>query len=384
MRRLFTAISLLALALGGTSQTTIPLESEMGGTLELDNGETVFLWGYSFQGPSPLTLPAPTLEIPLNEEVTLDFFNNSGESHTIHLHGLDVNQVNDGVPQTSFYVFGFQSAEYVFNATHTGTFLYHCHVTTTLHLTMGMYGMIVVHHPDQLLYDNGPGYNKEVKILTSDLDISVNQEPLSPGPLNEIQPDYFMVNGLAGNQLLSDTSHHVYAEANDSIVLRIGSMAYSTVRYTFPSGSNPTVYMSDGRQLPQSFETNELEVYPGERFSVILRPDEFLAGDIEVDYFNGVNGEWVGNNIIPVHHVITQVEEEGSSPEFSLLATVVTTHLAVNAASDGAKMDLYDVSGRKLQRWRLTPGLNKISVAHLPAGIYILNSGNWSASFIKE
>ena len=81
------------------------------------------------------------------ESVQLNFTNPSPESHH-HLHGLDVDQANDGVPGTSFLVTTGDDATYSFDADYPGTFLYHCHVTTTLHLTMGMYGMVLVTRPD--------------------------------------------------------------------------------------------------------------------------------------------------------------------------------------------------------------------------------------------
>ena len=49
-------------------------------------------------------------------------------------------------------------ATYSFDADYPGTFLYHCHVTTTLHLTMGMYGMVLVTRPDFTLFEGGPAY----------------------------------------------------------------------------------------------------------------------------------------------------------------------------------------------------------------------------------
>ena len=71
--------------------------------------------------------------------------------HTVHLHGLDVDQASDGVPETGAVARVGETITYRFVATHAGTYWYHCHVDTVEHLTMGMYGALIVHPAD------GPG-----------------------------------------------------------------------------------------------------------------------------------------------------------------------------------------------------------------------------------
>ena len=158
------------------------LYSAMDGQMELSDGVFTNFWGYGFVGEE-MTMPAPKLMVQTGDTVDVVMFNVSNESHTIHLHGLDVDQVNDGVPQTSFYVITGDSATYSFVAKYPGTYLYHCHVTTTQHLTMGMYGMLVVKEPGGVLYANGPAYQQERDFLFSDLEVRVNDDPMSSFPL---------------------------------------------------------------------------------------------------------------------------------------------------------------------------------------------------------
>ena len=138
------------------------LFSEMDGIHFLDDGTAVPIWAYGWVTDGFITLPGPLLTYDEGQQVDLNFTNPSPESHTIHLHGLDVDQANDGVPTTSFMVVTGESTVYSFEATHPGTFLYHCHVTTTLHLTMGMYGMILVTRPDGTLWEGGPAYDGDL------------------------------------------------------------------------------------------------------------------------------------------------------------------------------------------------------------------------------
>jgi len=163
----------------------IDMVSLMNGNLLLENGAYTNIWGYAYADQSPqLELPSPLVLLQEGDTVAFSMENLSAEGHTIHLHGLDVNQENDGVPQTSFFVPQGGTAVYNFRADKPGTFLYHCHVTTTLHLTMGMYGMLVVERPDQTLYDGGPSYDDSFYFLASDLEIATNDSPTLAYPFH--------------------------------------------------------------------------------------------------------------------------------------------------------------------------------------------------------
>ena len=83
--------------------------------------------------------------------------------HTIHFHGLDVDQQNDGVPATSFSV-SQGSYTYNFTAPHAGTYQYHCHVDTHQHYEMGMFGTVIIRPSDgntTNIWDGGPAFDKE-------------------------------------------------------------------------------------------------------------------------------------------------------------------------------------------------------------------------------
>jgi hypothetical protein len=90
---------------------------------------------------------------------------------------------------------------------------------------MGMYGMILVRHPDGILFEGGPTYFTDAPLLFSDLEIATNLAPVQSYPFHDIRPDYFMVNGLSGSQL--ETNEILSAPVGESIALRLGSMAYT-------------------------------------------------------------------------------------------------------------------------------------------------------------
>lgn len=277
-----------ALSSGVWGQQVPPqLYSEMDGVHFLDDGTAITFWGYGWMADGYITLPAPLLEYEVGEVVSLAFSNPSPESHTIHLHGLDVDQANDGVPTTSFYVMTGESTVYEFEATHSGTYLYHCHVTTTLHLTMGMYGMVLVTRPDGALFEGGPVVANDIPLLFSDLEVATTLDPVGSFPFHDIRPDVFMVNGLSGSQL-DEPSEVVYASTVSPTALRLGSMAYSRVVCHFPEGLNAQLWMSDGRPVP-SESLNALEIFPGERFTVTVQPDAGFDGEMSIEYWHMVD-----------------------------------------------------------------------------------------------
>ncbi len=98
-----------------------------------------------------LRVPSPPIRVEQGDTVWIVLENTHYFPHTIHLHGVDhpwidsSGEGNDGVPQTSdkFVVPG-QSRTYEIRPRQPGTFVYHCHVQTHVHLAMGLVGMFIV------------------------------------------------------------------------------------------------------------------------------------------------------------------------------------------------------------------------------------------------
>lgn len=101
-----------------------------------------------------LRLPSPVIRVEQGDIVQIVLENTHYFPHTIHLHGVDHQfkkghgiheQGNDGVPQTSeHFLMPGKRRVYEIQPRQTGTMLYHCHVQTQTHLTMGLGGMFIV------------------------------------------------------------------------------------------------------------------------------------------------------------------------------------------------------------------------------------------------
>lgn len=379
--------SLISAVVNGQNVQHINMVTQMLQTVELDDGSTTQFWGYGIIKPNgayQASIPGPVLDINFGDSVYIHMYNDSPEDHTIHLHGLDVDQVNDGVGPTSFTVNPQDTVTYAFLANHEGVFLYHCHVLTTLHLTMGMYGMIVVNNSpnSNIIFDNGPSFNKEYRFLTSDMDRSWNDNTLSIPAMFKFKANYFMVNGKSGNQLYNHNQSHVESYVGDTTVLRLGNMAYSKTRYIFPPELNAKVYMSDGRILDNAFEADTLIVHSGERFTVVLIPDENINGELTVEYYEARNGNLEHTNLIKLNGEASIVEAEIGA--FDVYPNPVDNQLTFVTVNTGSLLEVFDLYGRFIEAKLVTDISTLVNISSYTNGIYVLKYQDKTLKIVKQ
>lgn len=392
--RIFGAILILVLSSSQLfAQTThdIWMQSRMSGNIYLDDGSSTEFWGYGlYTPPTPgpqVYLPGPLLRFNEGDTVNVHFFNNSPEDHTIHWHGLDVDQANDGVPTTSSAVDPDSLRIYSFVCTNAGTYNYHCHVLTTLHLAMGMYGLFVVDpDPSQTrIYTNGPRYTKDYNWLASELNKNWGDNPISPGLFTLYEATNVLLNGKEGSQLTGG-AYSITGTTDDTIAVRLGNMGYGSVRYIFPSEANMTIHMSDGRALPGSIDSDTIEVYPGERYTVILDPNVDFTDSVTIEYTDLRTNLSNGTNYVPIIIQGAGIEEIESLSDFSVIENPVGNILAIDVQSDELDLlHLYSLSGQQLDVLHVNKGINLIPL-YLAEGVYILSNpeSGKSVRFVKQ
>ncbi len=188
--------------------------------LEFDDGARHEIW--SFESPtSGRGLPAPTLRVTEGEIFHARIKPGKGP-HTIHWHGIEPDPRNDGVGHTSFEVTGGYTYQWIArrgapgdpNIGAAGTYFYHCHVNTVLHVQMGMFGPVVIDpavHPD---YPVQPGLTRRPFVDGPEYDVATEAAliPFSVDPrwhrldhaaglsgedvgLNRFEPEHFYLLG---------------------------------------------------------------------------------------------------------------------------------------------------------------------------------------------
>ena len=389
MKTIYITILLVAFTIDAKAQNVkvFNMAVEMQKTIYLDGGGSTEFWGYSLirdNGAYNASLPGPVLEINKGDSIYINMYNDSPEDHTIHLHGLDVGQLNDGVPATSFAVDPQETVTYAFKADHAGVFMYHCHVLTTLHLTMGMYGMIVVHnYPDSnAVFTGGPTFNGSYNFLTSDMDRTWNDNVLSISPMYRFKADYFMVNGKSGNQLYNSNTNQVTSYVGDTTVLRLANIAYSQIRYVFPPELNAKAYMSDGRVLPQEFDCDTLIVNAGERYTVVLVPDENINDDILVEYYEARNGDLEHTNHIKLNGDLSV--KDGEISKFDVYPNPLTEQFTFATTSIGSVLEIYTLQGQLIKSLAINSYATQVNTLNFVPGIYIVKYQNQTLKLVKQ
>lgn len=290
--------------LGTNVGTSFSLRARMNGSLATAAGQNLAIWYFSLNaGGSGIGfmgdrfLPSPVIEPIEGETIDIEFLNQSPMPHTIHLHGLDVDQQNDGVPSTSFTVPPQGSAIYTFVAPHAGTYHYHCHVDTVIHYEKGMYGAVIVRPPGgstSEAWSGGPTFDEEVVWHLGSMDSSWNPISVSAPGNARFRPDVFLINGKESAAARADVYTRVVVRAGQTAYLRLLNTTYDWARVGL-GGLPFEVVASDGRPLRTPYTATELELGPGERYDVLLQPTRPGTRLARVDYLGVFDDRVVGS-----------------------------------------------------------------------------------------
>jgi FtsP/CotA-like multicopper oxidase with cupredoxin domain len=198
-------------------------------------------------------------------------------AHTIHFHGLDTDQQNDGVPHTSQAIQVGESFTYHFKADHAGTYFYHCHVDTVEHLQMGMYGAFVVKAKGgaNQAWTGGPTYDKDYVFLLNEID-PVWHKAVEEGKAYDrtnYHPRYWTINGKAYPDTEDDPTASISGEVGQSVLIRMINAGYRPHSFHM-HGYHFQVIASDGRPLPEPQTKDTILIGPGERYDLLVTFDQ--------------------------------------------------------------------------------------------------------------
>jgi FtsP/CotA-like multicopper oxidase with cupredoxin domain len=328
----------------------------------LANQDTIRVFGFAKTLNEQPGVPGPTIVANEGDSVHIDLWNISqGAPHTIHLHGLDVDQQNDGVPHLSFDVPHMGHGYYHFKAPHAGTYLYHCHVASTIHVQAGMYGLIIIKSSDggNTTWNNGFPFSREYSYFLSEIDTvwhndTVLNHPHDTSHIQQVHiptfdPQFFLINGLSDQQLVEDSVRYE-SGLNETVYLRFANIGYYGVEVIFPSQLNSQIVASDGRPLPVLEHSDTLAIYPGERYGVLTSSAVEFTGKLQFRYHD-LNTMTVKNTqVIPVN--VSRFLAVENVEENALLVNVVPNPFSATSSlqfsldqAAVAKLTIFDVTG---------------------------------------
>jgi len=363
---------------------------------ELWDGNKTMLMGFTSLIGKPITLQAPRLIFNEGDSIKLSLWNFSqGAPHTIHLHGLDVNQQNDGVPSLSFEVEHDETGHYYFKAPHPGTYIYHCHVVSALHVQAGMYGLVIVKpsNGSNTTWDGGYTYDNDVAWLTSELDTLWHHDTIINHPHDplattmEIQnyyPNYFLVNGFSKQQIYEDNNSTINSAANEVTLLRLANIGNYGNRIILPSTLNSKIISSDGRPLQTEYFSDTIVILPGERYQVLLTPTIEFQDSIEVEYFslNTENIEGIEKIPVDINEFLT-TKLNVIENDFLVYPSPTNNKITVETNNTNGTIYIYSSIGQ-LKLSLDTKGSKYIDVSNWDKGIYFISFKSVNAIKTKK
>ncbi|MEP7324962.1 MAG: multicopper oxidase domain-containing protein [Gemmatimonadota bacterium] len=206
---------------------------------EVEPGKTMKAWAYNGQ------VPGPQIRVREGDRVWMVVRNELPESTSVHFHGLEVPNAQDGVPYlTQQPIKPGETYTYEFTVPNGGSHMYHSHHDSTRQVGAGLLGAFIV-------------------------------EPRDPKPEHRADVDYVMV--------LNDGPHGYTLNgksfpATEPVVARLGQ----TVRICFMNegmmihpmhlhGMHMTVIAKDGWDQLAPWKCDTLNIAPGERWDVLVR-----------------------------------------------------------------------------------------------------------------
>ena len=209
---------------------------------EVEPGKVVEAWGYNGQ------VPGPTIRVQSGDRVKIRLKNELPESTSIHWHGIDVPNDQDGVPDvTQGQIKSGETYEYDFdvNGVHVG--MYHAHSNSQIQVPKGLFAPFIV---GDLPLPGGITASQEISMVLNDageLGLTINGKSF---------PGTDPVVAAVGEPILI----HYYNEG-----LQVHPMHLH--------GPDQKIVAKDGNPLQVPYDADTVLVGPGERYSVLVVPD---------------------------------------------------------------------------------------------------------------
>ncbi len=262
------------------------------------DGEVVEVWGYNGQYPGPL------IEAEVGDTVRVHLTNNLPEGTTIHWHGLEVPNDQDGVPGiTQLMIEPGQRYTYEFEVDQPGTTMYHTHANTVKQLGRGLVGPFVVR---EKAAKQSPKYDADYTLVLHEID------------------GLFTINGHSFPETLAHEDSLLSIEEGDRVLVRFVN-AGQQHHPMHLHGHQFRVVELDSNRLENPYWINTVDVAPGQSVAV-----EIL----------GTNpGTWTFHC-----HILPHVTNRGEYPGGMLTVLDYTDHTSMFEGADPPQVP-QDVDG---------------------------------------
>jgi FtsP/CotA-like multicopper oxidase with cupredoxin domain len=311
--------------------------------LRFPDGLVTEIWSFE-DATSGRRLPGPMTRA-LEGDVVHVRLQPSKKVHTLHHHGMEPDPRNDGVGHTSFEVTGHYTYQWRPqvgepgnpNIGSAGTYFYHCHVNTVLHVQMGMFGPMIFDPAGgrgKVFVDDPVGYDLGCESMMVPFAVDPRWHKLDHAAglggedvgLNRFDPTNFYLLGGDLNPAAPPPPKASQVSICKRVLtkpagqqpglLRMLNGVYMPIVARFGGGLRGEIIAHDGRPLrdtsrrpspPISVTTDKLAIGTAERYDVRLRPPAgAVKGDsfpITVDFLHWITGAVLGTQTTTVEVV---------------------------------------------------------------------------------
>ena len=343
------------------------------GTVQLFDGEPTRIWGYNGMWPGP------TIAARRGRTTIVRQHNDLPERMSVHLHGANTPPSSDGHPN-DFFEPG-ETKEYVYpNEMGAATLWYHDHVIdrTAYHVAMGLAGYYLLSDEEE----------DAQNLPTGDYDIPLLLQDRRFDHDNQI---FYLLNrrarawGYIGDTMCVNGAifpHLDVANVRYRFRLLNGSNA-RMYRLALDSGDPFVVVGSDGGLLERPVEVRALDIFPGERFDVIVDFSNHGVGkSIVLKNILNLDDDPIIEDVMRFDVVRTEtdqfdvperlrtieplrLDEVAQVRSFDTRADEHVTWTINGLSFDGARVDAYPVLG-STEIWEFEkPGLARYHPMHI-------------------
>ncbi len=209
------------------------------------------------------SVPGPFIRIKEGGIANIVFINNTDIDQTIHSHGLRVNNIFDGVPDsTQDVVKPGETFTYMLNFPDVGIAWYHPHTRDDYGQEMGLYGNYFV---DPLKDDYYSPVNREVPLVVDDILL----EGTTMAPFYKEYVDHALLGRFGNNHLVNgELDYTLQVEKGEVIRFLMTNVANArTYRLSIPGALIKRVAAEQSKFEMETFE-NEIVISPAERFII--------------------------------------------------------------------------------------------------------------------
>jgi FtsP/CotA-like multicopper oxidase with cupredoxin domain len=316
---------------------------------ELGPGLKTKVWAYNG------VVPGTPIVVTPGEELTVEAVNHLKVATSIHWHGVEVPNDQDG---TMSSIEPGQSFTYHFKVPASGTFWYHSHTRPVLdQVDMGLYGAFIVKAPEDAQYSSDQTF------ILDDWYLGARGERLKGTARGEMERlgNIETVNGKTGEAIAP-----LNVKQGELHKLRFINASTAAVQTIKLSRGQFRVTHTDGHALTQPYLTDTLVLQPAERFDVeyaatgtpgsrerMESADRDLGLSIPIVYGAGTQAQMDSPFVPPAPRAFAGIASK--KPDFTL---VLNSQMAMSMAQDdgmgmGGMMMMDHGSGAMPMEWTI-------------------------------